>query len=82
MEDSESIIMVKIGCREVCEKDVLAEEEAEAETRRKQYPARLHRQGNETAIDFIFPTHEAVLYGIHISLLVFRNYSRPYKMAP
>ena len=29
MEDSENIIMVKIGCREVCEKDVLPESKKE-----------------------------------------------------
>ena len=37
---------------------------------------------NKTPIDFIFPTHGAYLYSIHISLLVFKNNSKSYKMAP
>ena len=37
---------------------------------------------NKTIINFIFSTHGAYLYSIHISLLVFKIYSRSYKMAP
>ena len=33
-------------------------------------------------VDFIFSTHRAYLYSIFISLLVFNNYSRSYKMGP
>ena len=35
----------QLGCRKVCEKDMLSEEE----TRRQQKPARLRRQAKETA---------------------------------
>ena len=36
----------------------------------------------KTAIDFIFSTHRVYLYSIHISLIVFKFYSRSYKMVP
>ena len=52
--------LVKIRCWEVCENDVLPERNKEAETSKKQDPARLCRQGkkaNTKNIQLIVPMH-------------------------